>query len=241
MKFLPFAVIIFLFIPFQSHALDCPKIPEQTNKEWDVEVKAAVGKIGPVKGAELETRTKKAVRDLMGKLPQADKVYLEQMMYATYCSALRDDKTLSESEKASRIRAYNIEVRKTLFKKQGSLPEDKRMAARSQLADMECIQKEQGATIDRQPIPLSDWQGDCAYALPKELYGKSVTLTTWGIIIEYAGNTIVKVTIVPPRESFIVPSHSSLFAGYQSRDGANAAYMTANPNATKPSLYKKRL
>jgi uncharacterized protein len=115
MKFLPHALLIVLIMPLQSYALDCPKIPEQTNKEWDVEVKAAVGKIGPVKGAELETRTKKAVLDLMGKLPQADKVYLEQMMYATYCSALRDDKTLSESEKAARIRAYNLEVRKTLF------------------------------------------------------------------------------------------------------------------------------
>jgi len=50
----------------------------------------------------------------MGKLPQADKVYLEQMMYASYCSALRDDKTISESEKANRIRTYNIEVRRTL-------------------------------------------------------------------------------------------------------------------------------
>ena len=85
MKFLAYVFLIILFMPFQSSAIDCPKIPEQTNKEWDVEVKAAVGKIGPVKGAELETRTKKATLDLMGKLPQADKVYLEQMMYATYC------------------------------------------------------------------------------------------------------------------------------------------------------------
>ncbi len=115
MKLLACAFLIVLFMPFQSIAIDCPQIPEQTNKEWDVEVKAAVGKIGPVKGAELETRTKKATLDLMGKLPQADKVYLEQMMYATYCSALRDDKTLSESERAVRIRAYNIEVRKILF------------------------------------------------------------------------------------------------------------------------------
>jgi uncharacterized protein len=144
MKFLPHALLIVLIMPLQSYALDCPKIPEQTNKEWDVEVKAAVGKIGPVKGAELETRTKKAVLDLMGKLPQADKVYLEQMMYATYCSALRDDKTLSESEKAARVRAYNLEVRKTLFgtpekkdaKQKGALPMDERMEARLRLSQM---------------------------------------------------------------------------------------------------------
>ncbi len=116
MKLLVYAVLVVLSLPFQSIAIECPKMPEQTNKEWDVQVQAAVGRIGPVKGAELETRTRKAVKDLMGKLPDADKVYLEQMMYATYCSALRDDKTLSESEKASRIRAYNLEVRRTLYK-----------------------------------------------------------------------------------------------------------------------------
>lgn len=114
MKFLLYILLIVLFMPFQSYALDCPKIPEQTNKEWDVEVKATVGKIGPVKGGELESRTKKAVRDLMGKLPQADKVYIEQMMYSAYCSALRDDKTIKESEKAKLLLEYNREVRKAI-------------------------------------------------------------------------------------------------------------------------------
>jgi hypothetical protein len=108
------------------------------------------------------------------------------------------------------------------------------------LADMECQQLEKGATIDGQPVPLSDWQKDCAYARPRELWAKRVTLTTWGIIIEYAGTTIVKATIVPPHEPFIFPSHSSLFAGYQRREGAKAAYMTANPDAPKPILYKKQ-
>ena len=116
MKLHAYVLLIVLSLSFHSLAIECPKMPEQTNKEWDVQVQAAVGRIGPVKGAELETRTRKAVKDLMGKLPEADKVYLEQMMYATYCSALRDDTTLSESEKASRIRAYNLEVRRTLYK-----------------------------------------------------------------------------------------------------------------------------
>jgi ankyrin repeat protein/IS1 family transposase len=144
MKLLAYALLMVLSLSFNSIAIECPKMPEQANKEWDVEVKVAVGKIGPVKGAELETRTRKAVKDLMGKLPEADKVYLEQMMYATYCSALRDDKTLSESEKASRIRAYNLEVRRTLYKmpdktsgdKQSSLPVDKRMEARLRLSQV---------------------------------------------------------------------------------------------------------
>ncbi len=114
MKVLPSVFLIAALAPIPIYALDCPRMPEQARKDVQVEVKAAVGKIGPLRGAELETATKAVTQDLMGKLPQADKVYLEQMMYASYCSALRDDKTISETEKANRIRAYNIEVRRTM-------------------------------------------------------------------------------------------------------------------------------
>ncbi len=103
-----------LIVSANVAALECPKLPEQAGKDWEVEVRAAVGKIGPAKGTELQTLTRNATRDLMGKLPKADKVYLEQMMYATYCSGLRDDSTLSDSQKSARIRAYNTEVRNTL-------------------------------------------------------------------------------------------------------------------------------
>ena len=103
-----------LIVSANVAALECPKLPEQAGKDWEVEVRAAVGKIGPAQGAELQTLTRSTTRDLVGKLPKADKVYLEQMMYATYCSGLRDDSTLSDSQKSARIRAYNTEVRNTL-------------------------------------------------------------------------------------------------------------------------------
>src|ERR1035437_8919593 len=88
------------------YALECPKAPEQIKKDWEVEVNAAVLRIGPVKGAELKTKTKKAAEDLLGKLPDAGKVYLEQMMFSAYCTALRDDKTVNESEKARLLKEY---------------------------------------------------------------------------------------------------------------------------------------
>ncbi|WP_161493781.1 ankyrin repeat domain-containing protein [Nitrosospira lacus] len=108
-----------LLLPLQSHALDCPGIPEQAHQNLQIEVRAAVGRIGSAKGAELETLTRDTTRDLLGKLPQADKVYLEQMMYATYCSTLRDDPALNESQKSARIKAYNLELKKTLQAVQG--------------------------------------------------------------------------------------------------------------------------
>jgi hypothetical protein len=100
--------------PIPAFALECPRMPEQSNKDWEFEVNAAVLKIGPVKGGELSTRTRNATKDLLGKLPQAGRIYLEQMMYSSYCSALRDDKTIRESEKAKLLREYNREVRRTL-------------------------------------------------------------------------------------------------------------------------------
>ena len=141
------AFLMALLMPFYSHALDCPKIPEQSRKDWEVEIKAAVEN-GPREGVELETATRTATKNLMGKLPQADKVYLEQMLYATYCSALRDDKILSETEKGIRIRTYNLEIRRTLYRypektpgkegrdKEGSLPKDGPAAARIQLSQL---------------------------------------------------------------------------------------------------------
>lgn len=108
-----------LLLPLQSHALDCPGIPEQAHQNSQIEVRAAVGRIGSAKGTELETLTRDTTRDLLGKLPQADKVYLEQMMYATYCSTLRDDPALNESQKSARIKAYNLELKKTLQAVQG--------------------------------------------------------------------------------------------------------------------------
>jgi hypothetical protein len=82
-----------------------------------------VAKIGPAKGADLKVKEgadlkvkdRKATQDLLSKLPKADRLYLEQMMYATYCSALRDDRSITESEKARRVNAYNAEVRKTFI------------------------------------------------------------------------------------------------------------------------------
>jgi hypothetical protein len=87
-------------------AMDCPAPPAQSRKDWDTEVKAEVGRIGFIRGAQLETKVKTATQDLMGKLPGADRVYLEQMMFSAYCTALRDDPKISGAEKSKQILEY---------------------------------------------------------------------------------------------------------------------------------------
>lgn len=103
-----------LAITCNVFALDCPAPPVQANKDWNTQVKTEVGKIGPVTGAQLETRVQSATIDLMGKLPGADRLYLEQMMFSAYCTALRGDPSISESAKAKQILEYRRELNKSL-------------------------------------------------------------------------------------------------------------------------------
>ncbi len=100
-----------------AFALDCPEPPKQTQKDWDTEVQTEVGRIGPVRGAELRTKVKSATQDLMARLPGADKLYLEQMMFSAYCSALRDDRSLAEGAKAKQILDYRRELQRALKSK----------------------------------------------------------------------------------------------------------------------------
>lgn len=120
------ALIICSFFVFSTlNGMECPKQPRQSVKDWDTEVDLAVLKIGKKRGVDLRTRVSGTTRDLLVKLPNADRVYLEQMMYATYCSALRDDKSLTEAEKAERVRIYNVEVHRVFMNVQPSKPRQK--------------------------------------------------------------------------------------------------------------------
>lgn len=121
MKFLVVSLFSLVLSSSNCFSLECPKMPEQTNKDWDLGIGIAIGRIGPAKGTELKTRTKAATKDLLGKLPEADRLYLEQMMYATYCSGLKADKTLTETEKTKRIGLYNETVRKAFSNSQNKV------------------------------------------------------------------------------------------------------------------------
>jgi hypothetical protein len=89
-----------------AFAMECPAPPAQSRKDWDSEVRAEVGRIGVVRGVQLESRVRTATVDLMGKLPGADRLYLEQMMFSAYCTALRDDPKVPGAEKSRQILEY---------------------------------------------------------------------------------------------------------------------------------------
>ncbi|MBI5652033.1 MAG: hypothetical protein HZC40_16575 [Chloroflexi bacterium] len=75
----------------------------------------------------------------------------------------------------------------------------------------------------------------CSYSNPENYWRKTITLgTSWGIIIEYAGDRIKSAYIIEHNTPFVIPSFSSIFGGYQSREGAFCAYQKSNPLAPTP-------
>ena len=133
-----------VMVPLSALGLDCPPMPRQAQQDWESEVKIAVGKVGAASGPELEVRTRRATSDLLGKLPHADKVYLEQMLFASYCSALRDNPALGEGERESRVWTYSGLLRQTLGTAATAAKapaEDSRDAARK--------------ALERLPVPCS--------------------------------------------------------------------------------------
>lgn len=101
-------------------------------------------------------------------------------------------------------------------------------------ASMECRNRESGATIDGKAMAVSLWQDDCALAHPDIAWNHQVTLTTWGLVLKYAGSTLVQSWVVHPNMSLMLPDHASLFAGYSTQEGAVAAYTTSNPTGPTP-------
>ena len=87
-------------------AFDCPEAPVQAKREWKPSVEATVGKLKGMSAGDLKINLGGEVVDLVGKLPNADAVYLSQMTFAAYCSFLKEDKSLSSKEKADRLAAY---------------------------------------------------------------------------------------------------------------------------------------
>jgi hypothetical protein len=95
-------------------ALECPTASDPAETKVKGQIDASVGKLLRLTGAQLEAGAVYETRNLLGELPQADKVFLQRLMLAVYCSSLRDDKGLTETEKGERIRRYNCGVMRGL-------------------------------------------------------------------------------------------------------------------------------
>lgn len=107
-------IVAFAILPQPVLAQACPSQPQQAEKDWVTEVEGSVAKLGPVKAGEVKVKVGPTTIDLLGKLPEAGRVYLEHMMLASYCFALYEDKALSPQQRAKMLREYTREVRGTI-------------------------------------------------------------------------------------------------------------------------------
>jgi uncharacterized protein len=97
------------WIPLMAAAMDCPDPPQQVSKDTKASVEVAVGRLGVLKAADAAIAVNRVTVDLLKSVPRADQIYLEQMLFAAYCSSVRDDRSTSDAEKSKSIRAYAIE------------------------------------------------------------------------------------------------------------------------------------
>jgi ankyrin repeat protein len=98
----------------RAQRIECPAVPQQVAPETEVQVRASVGRLARVTGGDLSVGTRRSVNDLLARLPEAQTVYLEQMLFAAYCSAVRDDPSLTRSQQADRLQRYGREMRAAL-------------------------------------------------------------------------------------------------------------------------------
>jgi hypothetical protein len=106
-------IVLFAFSVAPAGAIECVK-PDNSDRDLEIQVDAAIGQIGRVKAGALQTQVKNATRQILTKVPNADRVMLEHLMYFTYCTTLRDDMKLSEADRRKALADYNAAVRNAL-------------------------------------------------------------------------------------------------------------------------------
>lgn len=87
-------------------ALTCPKAPEAISSDVKAETEAQLAAIGKFKGLALRNKTEVVARNLLEKMPQADRIYAVQLMSSMFCSMLADAKTLTDKERFAEFAAF---------------------------------------------------------------------------------------------------------------------------------------
>jgi hypothetical protein len=86
----------------RTEALDCPGSPTEVNRDIKNSFEAGVGRILGLRAAELKNETTIVARQLLAQVPNADRVYVAQMMTSVFCQQLSRS-GLSNAEKLDRI------------------------------------------------------------------------------------------------------------------------------------------
>lgn len=96
-----------------SAAITCPEMPDkitQVNRDVRSDIQANVGALGKLKAGEVTVKTDVIAKNLFDKYPNVDRILVAQMMAATYCSLIRESKSMSDVEKQERWEKFQERI-----------------------------------------------------------------------------------------------------------------------------------
>ncbi len=110
-----------LLLAQNAIAIDCGDRPALYMRDYDTSFSAAVARIGGwVSGPSVGVKLRTEAKNLLEKIPNADKSVIDLTYMYTICTALRDDRSVSERRKATLLQSYRLEIEKTRSKANAS-------------------------------------------------------------------------------------------------------------------------
>lgn len=99
------AILIGLVVP-TAEAIECVQPPPTYLRDYSTQFQASALKVRGLAGPSVGLTVKAEAKNLLDRIPNADKLLLEMSYLYTLCTALRDDKNISEGRKANLLVNY---------------------------------------------------------------------------------------------------------------------------------------
>lgn len=121
----------------------------QVNHDVRSDVEVGVGSLGKLKAGEIGVKTEVVAKTLFDKYPNTDRIVVVQMMAATYCSIIRESKTLKDPEKLRLWQEFSDRV----FKFENPTYNPARPPAPKPKSNLTPTDKGQSASTERPQAP----------------------------------------------------------------------------------------
>lgn len=129
-----------LLLAQNAIAIDCGDRPALYLRDYDTSFSAAVARIGGwVSGPSVGVKLRTEAKNLLEKIPNADKSVVDLTYMYTICTALRDDPSVSERRKATLLHSYRIEIEK--------------MRSKANVTDKQLVSKKRELVTPKNPNP----------------------------------------------------------------------------------------
>lgn len=97
----------------QAMAIECVSPPPTAMRDYQGQFDAAAAKVMGLKGPSATLTVKSESKNLIDKIPNADKTLVELTYLYVLCTAVRDDKAIAERQKGALIVQYTKALNST--------------------------------------------------------------------------------------------------------------------------------